>query len=114
VRFALSAEEAGFLIAKLPTMEPAEFVRKTAMGPNQKVFRAFPRPDGSVQLVVDYELNGQGGQEPPSEKEAVRNGVVVLSFLTCFFRQGVTSHTSCAHDHRKDRWKSASCRENIK
>jgi hypothetical protein len=51
----------------------------------QKVFRAFPRPDGSVQLVMDYELNGLGGQEPPTEKEAVRNGAIVLSFFSCLF-----------------------------
>ena len=72
VRFALSPEEAGSLIAKLPRLESVELARRTPMGPMQKVFRAVPRPDGSVQFVVDYELEGEGGQEPPSEKEAVR------------------------------------------
>ena len=88
IRFALSAEEAGYLIAKLPTMETVEFARKTrteddhagrvSMGSMQKVFRAFPHGDGSVQLVIDYELDGEPGQEPPSSKEAVGFGVAVV------------------------------------
>ena len=45
---------------------------EVSTGALQKVFRASASPDGSVHMVVDYELDGQPGQQPPSDKEAVR------------------------------------------
>lgn len=81
IRFALSPEEAGLLIAKIPKLETVEFVRKAqsdsyqfsdiSVGSAEKVFRAIPKQDGSVLFAVDYETNGMGGQEPPTAREAV-------------------------------------------
>jgi len=118
VRFALSAEEAGLLIAKLPVLETVEFARQTrtgdgqnstnpvAMGSLQKVFRAYPRPDGSVQMIVDYEVDGEGGKDPPTEKEAVSTAAPfrVLGepwFLTATIRF-IAERTvrSCSDDRR--------------
>jgi hypothetical protein len=89
LKFALSAEEIGTLVARLSTLQPVEFARQTAqnsnaqygfhgtnddkgMGSLQKVFRAIPNSDGSIQFSVDYELDGRGGQDPPNPKESVR------------------------------------------
>jgi hypothetical protein len=82
VRLALTPEEAGMVLAKVPTLEPIELARRTRTdgqygtdaevgGILQKVFRAQGQPDGSVQFVIDYEMDGKGGQNPPSDKEAV-------------------------------------------
>jgi hypothetical protein len=38
----------------------------------QKVFRASLQSDGSVELTVDYERDGMGGQDPPTTSERVR------------------------------------------
>jgi hypothetical protein len=89
IRFALSPEEAGLLIAKIPKLQTSEFVRKAssessqfsdiAMESAEKVFRAIPKEDGSVLFTVDFETNGMGGQEPPTSKEAVS-----LPFFCCW------------------------------
>jgi hypothetical protein len=83
IRFALSAEEAGLVMARLDKGEKVEVNRQTRAensqysdvavgdGALQKVFRATPHPDGCVQFIIDYELNGQGGQAPPTNNEAV-------------------------------------------
>mmetsp|Transcript_16058 Transcript_16058/g.28866 ORF Transcript_16058/g.28866 Transcript_16058/m.28866 type:complete len:151 (+) Transcript_16058:3-455(+) len=36
----------------------------------EKVFRGLLTPDGSLQLSVDFERDGIGGQEPPTPNEA--------------------------------------------
>ena len=82
MRFALSAEEIGYLLHQLPENN-VQFSRKTPMqrdpsAPLQageqdqtasenepiKVFRMTPGEAGTVEFSVDYELNGQGGQQP--------------------------------------------------
>lgn len=88
LKFALSAEEVGTLIARLSNLQPVEFARQTGGNPQygfhgsnndsgagslQKVFRAIPNSDGHIQLSIDYELDGRGGQDPPNPKESVRN-----------------------------------------
>ena len=88
IKFALSAEEVGVLLSRLSNSEPVEFARQTGgsggpqygfhneemgRGSLQKVFRAFPTEDGSIQLSVDYELDGRGGQDPPNSQESVRS-----------------------------------------
>jgi hypothetical protein len=93
IRFALSPEEAGLLIAKIPKLQTLEFVRKASSDSSQfsdisvesaeKVFRAIPKEDGSVIFTVDFEINGMGGQEPPTAKEAVS--------LPCFLLKGLIS-----------------------
>lgn len=99
IRFALAAEEAASVfLARLDpqklllaqqndivmpdTVSMTEIVRR----PNnnspegggffendmpEKVFRAQLQGDGTVQLTVDYERDGVGGQAPPSPTEAV-------------------------------------------
>jgi hypothetical protein len=47
------------------------------------VFRAIPKEDGSVLFTVDFEMNGMGGQEPHTAKEAVS--------LPCFLFNGLIS-----------------------
>lgn len=93
IRFALSPEEAGLLIAKIPKLQTLEFVRKASSDSSQfsdmavesaeKVFRAIPKEDGSVLFTVDFEMNGMGGQEPHTAKEAVS--------LPCFLFNGLIS-----------------------
>jgi hypothetical protein len=96
VRLALTSEEAGMVLAKVPTLEPIELARRTRTdgqytdvdvgGTLQKVFRAQGQPDGSVQFAIDYEMDGKGGQNPPSEKEAVstpNEGTSVVLGVTC-------------------------------
>jgi Whirly transcription factor len=41
----------------------------------EKVFRARMYANGSVQLLVDYERDGIGGQEPPTSNETVSNKI---------------------------------------
>jgi hypothetical protein len=99
VKFALSAEEIGTLVARLSTSQPVEFARQTAqnnnaqygfhgsnddkgMGSLQKVFRAIPKSDGSIQFSVDYELDGRGSQDPPNPKEAVRMRLIEWNYLS--------------------------------
>mgnify|MGYP002807557174 CR=1 FL=1 len=51
--------------------ENSQFSDGPAVGALQKVFRAIPHRDGCVQFFIDYELNGKGGQAPPTANEAV-------------------------------------------
>eukprot|EP00980_Cylindrotheca_fusiformis_P002920 scaffold678_cov98-Cylindrotheca_fusiformis.AAC.4 len=93
LRFALSAEEVSTLLAALSSWQPVEFVRQVGGGQCgfhhgadnnicglslQKVFRAIPNrndddgddDDGSIELSIDYELDGRGGQNPPNPNDA--------------------------------------------
>jgi hypothetical protein len=107
IRFALSAEEIGSIVYKVTLAHatgkllPLEYVR--ASGPPSqsnsqfadvevaktsadKVFRVVPHGDGSVKFGIDFELNGRGGLDPPTTKEAVRvfcgrNGIVFIMRL---------------------------------
>jgi hypothetical protein len=102
MRFALSAEEAGLLLARIPSLQPTEFVRKAATASSgsqsqfsdvsmsvdaaEKVFRAIPKEDGSVEFRVDFESKGVGGQQSPSRSnEPVRLRYVLCNFLSTFF-----------------------------
>jgi hypothetical protein len=77
-----------------------EFVRKASSDNSQfadiavqsaeKVFRAIPKEDGSVLFAVDFEINGTGGQEPPTAKEAVSSPAL-------FFVEG--AHQFMIHSH---------------
>jgi hypothetical protein len=86
IKFALSAEEVGTLLSRLSNSHTVEFARQTGQSGNpqygfhnedmgqgtlQKVFRAIPNPDGTVQFSIDYELEGRGGQDPPNPQESV-------------------------------------------
>ena len=74
VRFALSPEEAGLTMIRLPD-EAVHFVRSNNSdydsgnsgdsGPD-KVFRATPVEGGAVSFEVDFEIDGVGGQYPPN------------------------------------------------
>jgi hypothetical protein len=99
MRFALSAEEAGLLLARIPSLQPTEFVRKAAtrngdgsqfsevamsVDAAEKVFRAIPKTDGSVEFRVDFESNGVGGQQSPlRSNEPVR--LCLCNFISTFF-----------------------------
>eukprot|EP00980_Cylindrotheca_fusiformis_P002922 scaffold678_cov98-Cylindrotheca_fusiformis.AAC.6 len=100
LRFALSAEEVGTLLAALSSLQPVEFARQNGGaggqqygfhgGANdnnisgsslQKVFRAIPNMNnGSIQFTIDYELDGRGGQDPPNPNEAP--GPMEISLMT--------------------------------
>jgi len=82
LRFGLSPEEMGLYLSRLEFAQAVEFHRQNrsdngssngaqvvdaATGSMLKVFRAQPLPDGTVRLECDFELNGRGGQEPPTE-----------------------------------------------
>ena len=75
------------MVASSTTVAAAEIVRRPNPGGNEsdfvnesskmftgntpdKVFRSRLMANGTVQLMVDYELEGLGGQEPPNENEA--------------------------------------------
>jgi hypothetical protein len=70
-------------IATADTVAMAEIVRRPNANSNpessgffgidvpEKVFRATLQRDGSVQLTVDYERDGIGGQDPPTSLETV-------------------------------------------
>ena len=97
IKFALSAEEVGVLIARLSNWEPVEFARQTGgaaaqygfhdsndemgRGSLQKIFRAIPAEDGSITFSIDYELDGNGGQDPPNDQEIVSELQFVFIFL---------------------------------
>lgn len=85
LRFGLSPEEIGLYLSRLKFGQAVEFNRQNrsdygnsngaqfgdaATGSMLKVFRAQPLPDGTVRMECDYELDGQGGQEPPTEYES--------------------------------------------
>jgi len=68
LRFALNPEECGLLIDQLPN-NPIELTRLPSMENSTestplKVFRASPAEGGAVNFLVDFELNGVGGQSP--------------------------------------------------
>lgn len=76
LRFALSPEEAGLVLARLKGGLPIELNRQTRSDDDQygvmglqKVLRVMPASDGSVQMICDFEVDGIGGQTPPSSKE---------------------------------------------
>jgi hypothetical protein len=82
LRFGLSPEEIGLYLARLKMGQPVEFNRQNLAGGAQfndadtnagsllKVFRAEPLVDGTVRMTCDYELDGRGGQEPPTSSES--------------------------------------------
>ncbi|KAL3936630.1 MAG: hypothetical protein SGBAC_008090 [Bacillariaceae sp.] len=82
IKFALSAEEVGTLVACLSHGQPVELARQTGgqgqygfhgnapgVGSLQKILRAMPDHGGAATLSIDYELDGRGGQEPPNPNE---------------------------------------------
>ena len=93
IRFALTPEEAGLLLVRMSQRQPLEVARRSSgadrssqyssmtMPTAEKIFRAAPHDDGSMQFTIDYELDGVGSQAPPTSNEAVGN---LFSF--CFFR----------------------------
>jgi hypothetical protein len=90
LRFGLSPEEIGLYLARLKIGQSVEFNRQssnrsdygnnnngaqfdddnTNAGSLLKVFRAQPLPDGTVRMTCDYELDGRGGQDPPTSYES--------------------------------------------
>mmetsp|Transcript_11418 Transcript_11418/g.27608 ORF Transcript_11418/g.27608 Transcript_11418/m.27608 type:complete len:311 (+) Transcript_11418:43-975(+) len=87
IKFALSAEEVGTLVACLSHGQPVELARQTAaqqqqqgqygfhgdtpgVGSLQKILRAMPDNGGAATLSIDYELDGRGSQESPNPNEA--------------------------------------------
>jgi hypothetical protein len=51
-----------------------------------KVFRARLLPPGSgsaIELIVDYEYEGRGGQDPPTMNESVRSVYVCMCVVYC-------------------------------
>jgi hypothetical protein len=114
IRFALSAEEIGSIISKVTLAHatgkllPLEYVRASGPPSSQsnsqfanvevaktsadKVFRVVPHGDGSVKFGIDFELNGRGGLDPPTTKEAVRVFLCVegidlsLSCVSVFYK----------------------------
>ena len=87
IKFALSAEEVGTLVAHLTHGQPLELARQTAQGGGnqqygfhdnkgvgslQKVLRVMPENGGmAVTMSIDYEVDGRKGQDPPNPQEAV-------------------------------------------
>ena len=79
VKFAITAEEVGLLLARLHTLEGIELARQVSNDGNNnghstlsKVLRMQEFPDGSALFLVDYfNQEGYGGQEPPTSREAV-------------------------------------------
>jgi hypothetical protein len=124
LKFALSAEEIGTLVARLSTLQPVEFARQTAqnsnaqygfhgnnndkgMGSLQKVFRAIPNSDGSIQFSVDYELDGRGGQDPPNPKESVRMRLMEWNYLSLLHDRSA-DHLLFSFWNSMDQWRSVS------
>jgi hypothetical protein len=71
IKFAITAEETGMLLAKLHTLDGIDLYRQQAANSTHKVLRVQEFPDGSALFLVDYYLDGVGGQDSPSPKEGV-------------------------------------------
>lgn len=103
LRFALSPEEIGLVVARLKQGQSVEVNRRTQGfeydqdgGSILKVFRAVPLDGGSVKMICDYEADGQGGQAPPDSNESqgplgidlmVGESQVVQSIMECSIPQ---------------------------
>ena len=87
LRFAMSPEEVGLVLARVRQGESVEIHRRGGSGfggPQHgtstttiqqqhvplKVLRVAPLPGGGLRIVCDYELDGHGGQEPPEPNES--------------------------------------------
>jgi Whirly transcription factor len=86
LRFAMSPEEVGLVLARIRQGQSVEIHRRGGFGgapPTTsttttiqqqhvplKVLRVAPLPGGGMRIVCDYELDGHGGQEPPEPHES--------------------------------------------
>ena len=81
LRFGLSPEEIGLVVARLKCGQSVELNRQLRpeggmsydddnMGSIMKVFRAEPLPSGSIRMACDYEMDGRGGQNAPNANES--------------------------------------------